>query len=119
VVALNRHWRVNHAKHKHIAADVVPRVFKGQPSYELVQCSLGRLVGNQGIRTDGCDAANVGDTAGLLGPHDRQCVLADQHGSIEIDIEDVIPSAPLNLDRITVQTPNTDIVVKNVDAAEL
>jgi hypothetical protein len=46
-------------------------------------------------------------------------VLTDQHGPIEIYIEDVVPSAPLNLDRITVQTPNTDIVVKYVDAAEL
>src|SRR5205085_9235674 len=26
---------------------------------------------------------------------------------------------PINLDRITIQTPNTDIIVKDVDAAEL
>jgi hypothetical protein len=46
-------------------------------------------------------------------------VLADQHGSIEIDIEDVIPSAPLDLDRITLRAPDTDIVVKDIDPTEL
>ncbi len=45
-------------------------------------------------------------------------MLADQHGARQIDIEDVVPGAPLDLDRIAVPTANTDIVVKDVDAAE-
>jgi hypothetical protein len=46
-------------------------------------------------------------------------VLADQHGSIEIDVEDVVPSAPLDLDRITLRTPDTNVVMKNIDPTEL
>src|SRR5258708_5941578 len=45
-------------------------------------------------------------------------MLADQHGARQIDIEDVVPGAPLDLDRIAVPTANTDIVVKDVDAAK-
>src|SRR5713101_8311813 len=45
-------------------------------------------------------------------------MLADLHGAGQIDIEDVVPGAPLDLDRIAVKTANADIVVKDVDAAE-
>src|SRR6266403_951980 len=45
-------------------------------------------------------------------------MLADLHGPRQIDIEDVVPGTPLDLDRIAVPTANTDIVVKDVDPAE-
>src|SRR5262249_8530587 len=83
------------------------------------QCSLRCLVSYQRIGADSSDAANVGNAAGLLGSHDWKHVLADQHGSIEIDIEDVVPSAPLDFDRITLRTPVTDIIVKDIDPTEL
>jgi len=119
VISFNRHWRVNQPEHEHIAANIVGRVFICQPSYKLVQCGLGGLIGNQRVRSDGRDTANMRDAAAFLRPHHWQYMLADQHSAVQIDVENIVPYPPIDLGRVSVHCPDANIVVENIEAAEL
>src|SRR6185437_4637701 len=118
MVTFDRHRCVYEAQHEHVAANVMRRIFESQPPHEFMQGSLGGLVGNQRVGSDGGHAADVSDAAPSARSHQGQYMLADQHCSAQINVEHLVPYPAVDLRRVTIAHSYSDIVVKDIDVAE-